>query len=127
MPQEPTAAGHRLSPADLPPELRDQYAAARARTTADNQLGVHGPPVDPDQTPAAPFYAELHAAVARLKAAREAAGLTVEQVAERAGLAVSAVARLEDGTATNPTWQTLGRYAAAVGCRLTLGVEPAAG
>jgi DNA-binding XRE family transcriptional regulator len=124
MPNE--KAGHRLSPADLPPELRAKYEAVRAKAAADNQLGVHGPPLNPDPA-GGPFGGELRACVAGLKAAREVAGLTLAEVAARTGLAEETISRLETGAATNPTWQTLGKYAAAVGCRLALAAEPAAG
>jgi len=46
--------------------------------------------------------------------AREAAGLTLAQVAAKTGLAEETLCRLESGAVTNPTWQTLGRYAVAV-------------
>jgi len=71
---------------------------------------------------AAPFYFELRACVAELKKAREAAGLTLAQVAERTGLTVETLCRLETGMATNPTWKTLGLYAAAVSRKLGLTV-----
>ena len=68
----------------------------------------------------APFYFELRACIAELKKAREAAGLTLTQVAEKTGLAAETLCRLETGMVTNPTWKTLGLFAAAVGCKLTL-------
>jgi transcriptional regulator with XRE-family HTH domain len=55
---------------------------------------------------------------ARLRSIREAKGLTQEQVAERAGMAYQAVARIERGDADNPTWKTVQKLAEA------LGVEP---
>jgi hypothetical protein len=66
------------------------------------------------------FTFELHSCIAELKAAREAAGLSIPQVAERTGLTVGMLEQLEAGTATNPTWRTLGLYAAAVGRKLRL-------
>lgn len=127
MAADPTAPSRRVSPADLPPELRAKYEAVRARAEIDNQLGVDGPPLNPDPTADAPFYRELMAAVGRLKAAREAAGLSVADVAARTTLGVETLTRLEAGRATNPNWQVLGRYAQAVGVGLTLTVEPTAG
>ena len=44
--------------------------------------------------------------------------MTQEQVAERAGMAYQAVARLERGKPDNPTWKTVQKLAEA------LGVEP---
>jgi len=101
--------------------LRAQAAEVRAGL-------AHKPGVKELLTPeeladAAPFYFELRAFVAALKAAREAAGLTLAQVAQTTGLAAETLSRLETGTVTNPTWQTLGRYAAAVGRRVRLTAE----
>jgi DNA-binding XRE family transcriptional regulator len=59
----------------------------------------------------------------QLKASREAAALTLADVATRCGIDESALARLENGTAENPTLDTLWRYAAAVGKRLVLSAE----
>jgi ribosome-binding protein aMBF1 (putative translation factor) len=65
----------------------------------------------------APFYYVLRDYVRQLKQAREAAGLTLAEISDRTGMAVESLSRLETGAQTNPTWKTLGQYAAAVGCR----------
>jgi transcriptional regulator with XRE-family HTH domain len=59
-----------------------------------------------------------------VKAARERRGLTLEEVAEASGIHKTSLRRLETGKLANPTVDMLLRYAAAVGCRLTWGVEP---
>ena len=59
----------------------------------------------------------------QLKAARLEAGLTLAQVAEKTGLAIETLSRLETGMITNPTWKTLGYYAVAVGRKLSLSAE----
>jgi transcriptional regulator with XRE-family HTH domain len=64
---------------------------------------------------AAPFYFVLRAYIKQLKEAREAAGLTLADIATRTGMAVEYLSRLETGAQANPTWKTLGLYAAAVG------------
>jgi DNA-binding XRE family transcriptional regulator len=76
----------------------------------------------------APFYFELVVFVHQLEKARKAAGLTLAQVAAKSGIAEETLCRLERGAVTNPTWQTLGRYAVAVGAKpvLTLSTEPPA-
>jgi DNA-binding XRE family transcriptional regulator len=86
------------------------------------------PPIEELLTPeeladATPFYFALRSFVADLKVARLAAGLTLADVAERSGLAVETLSRLETGAMVNPTWQTLRRYAAAVGRRPLLVLE----
>jgi DNA-binding XRE family transcriptional regulator len=58
-----------------------------------------------------------------LKAAREAAGLTLADVAARCGIDQPALSRLENGHNANPTLDTLWRYAAATGKRLVLSSE----
>jgi DNA-binding XRE family transcriptional regulator len=56
----------------------------------------------------------------QLKAAREAQGLSLADVTERTGMDRSAISKLESGQRTNPTVETLVRYAEAVGKRLVV-------
>src|SRR5216683_3652638 len=58
-----------------------------------------------------------------LKAAREAAGLTLADVSARCGIDQPALSRLENGHTPNPTLDTLWRYAAATGNRLVLSAK----
>lgn len=119
MSNHPTATGRRSTPGELTPEQRTRYDALKLQARVDVETGTAGPPADPD--PAGnPFADELRGFVAAVRAARERAGLTVADVAGRAGLAAETLARLEAGTAINPTWQVLGRYAAAVGLQVRL-------
>ena len=60
--------------------------------------------------------------LAFLREAREQAGLSLEQVAERMGVDKSNLAKLEK--AGNQTVETLERYAAALGQRLVMTLEP---
>lgn len=60
-----------------------------------------------------------------LQAAREAAGMTQQQVAERLGTQKSAISRIENHAA-DMRLSTLQRYAEAVGCRLVLELAPPA-
>lgn len=105
-------------------------AAARERAKEARRQFAHRPGISEVITPealadGAPFYFTLRGYIQRLKQAREAAGLTLAQVAERSGLAVESLSPLETGAQTNPTWKTLGTYAAAVGYRPVLTAEPA--
>jgi DNA-binding XRE family transcriptional regulator len=68
-------------------------------------------------------YRQLRPLVDGLKRTREAAGLTLAQVARRCGIDQPALSRLENGHNKNPTLDTLWRYAAAVGRRLLLTTE----
>ena len=55
--------------------------------------------------------------------ARANSGLTQQEISERMGTTQSAVARLE-GWSSNPSVNTLRKYAEATGTRLRIGFEP---
>ena len=111
-----------------PADSKAAIAAARQRAAQTRQQLAHRPTdsellTDQERAGAAPFYFVLRAFVRQLKVAREAAGMTLADLSERSGLAVESLSRLETGATTNPTWKTLGAYAAAVGCRPNLTAE----
>ena len=58
-----------------------------------------------------------------LRAAREAQGFTLGDVERITGIDRSALSKLERGERPNVTFETLGRYAAALGKRLRLELE----
>jgi DNA-binding XRE family transcriptional regulator len=68
-------------------------------------------------------YTEFRLLLRALKEAREAAGLSLADVAARSGIDKAALSRLENGVSDNPTVLTLMRYAAALGKRLTWSLE----
>jgi DNA-binding XRE family transcriptional regulator len=68
-------------------------------------------------------YTQLRLALLELKKAREAAGLSLADVAERSGIDKAALSRLENGVHDNPTIVTLMRYAAALGKQLTWSLQ----
>jgi len=97
-------------------------AAARKRAQQARQKLKEKPGVNELLTPqerndASPFYFVLRSYIQQLREAREGSGLTLADVAERTGMAVESLSRLETGAQTNPTWKTLGLYAVAVGRR----------
>ena len=107
----------------VPPEVRER--ARKVREALKDR-----PPIEQLLTPeeladASPFYHTLRAFVADVRALRQERGLTLAEVASRTGLAVETLSRLETGVLVNPTWQTLGKYAAAVGCLIRLNAERA--
>lgn len=55
---------------------------------------------------------------ARIRAARERAGLTQAELARRVGLAPNHIARLESGEKSNPRFETVARIAAELGLSL---------
>jgi DNA-binding XRE family transcriptional regulator len=55
--------------------------------------------------------------IGALRQAREKAGLTLADVADRSGIDKASLSRLENGFYPNPTINTLARYARAIGKR----------
>jgi DNA-binding XRE family transcriptional regulator len=68
---------------------------------------------------------QLQELLRQLKAAREAKGLSLADLAELTGMDRSAVSKLETGQRANPTVETLVRYAEAVGKRLVVSLTDA--
>jgi DNA-binding Xre family transcriptional regulator len=64
----------------------------------------------------------IRVAIAKLRAMREARGLSLADVAERTGMTRGNIARLE--SQKNATLRTLERYAAGMGCTLEIGFAP---
>ena len=61
---------------------------------------------------------------AKLKAVREAQGLSVDQIAATSGIERAILFKLEAGATPNPTIKTLERYAEALGGRVILDFKP---
>src|ERR1700730_18543795 len=106
----------------------DVIAAARKRAEQTRNQLEHKPAESELLTPqeladAAPFYLVLRDYIRQLKEAREAAKRTLAELSAETGLAVETLSRLETGALTNPTWKTLGVYAAALGLRPHLTLE----
>jgi predicted transcriptional regulator len=68
---------------------------------------------------------QVAALVGQLKGAREAKGLSLADLTELTGMDRSALSKLETGQRTNPTVETLVRYAEAVGKRLVVALADA--
>ena len=71
--------------------------------------------------------ADEFAALSELLRARQHAGMTQADVAERMGIAQASVARLESSAGSRkhaPSMATLRRYADAVGCELRITLAP---
>ena len=64
--------------------------------------------------------AELRQAFRILKQERIAQGLSLADMRDRTGMSRSAVSRLENDDAANPTIETLSRYAEALGKELAI-------
>ena len=68
------------------------------------------------------IQAELADVTAALKAAREAAGISLRELETQTGIGRGNLSRLESGT-SNPTLATLQRYAEAIGKKITVTVQ----
>jgi DNA-binding XRE family transcriptional regulator len=101
---------------EVAPEDRARLQAIRERFQRDKpslkKLVESG-----DAPPPMPLgaYLDIQALLGRLKKEREAAGLSLADVAERTGMDRAAISRLENGHQSNPTVETLMRYATALG------------
>ena len=67
--------------------------------------------------------AAVRDALKRLKAERQAQGLSLSDVEEKTGIGRSALSRLENETELNPTVVTLTRYAEALGKKIVVSFE----
>jgi ribosome-binding protein aMBF1 (putative translation factor) len=97
--------------------VRDHYQ--QHRPTPDELLASG----DVDEFVPLGEYLGLMSAVRALRKERELRGLSLATIAERSGIDKAALSRLENGLQTNPTVDTLYRYAAAVGVELVWSVR----
>src|SRR6266852_3255278 len=67
---------------------------------------------------------EFRKAIGRVRAFREAQGLTLKDISERCGIDVATLSKLENGKQANPTLFTMLLYVGAVGKRLHFSVHP---
>jgi DNA-binding Xre family transcriptional regulator len=67
----------------------------------------------------------LRETVRRLKAEREAQGITLQELGERTGIGKANLSRLENSRNPNPTVGTLARYAEALGKDLVITLDRA--
>lgn len=65
-------------------------------------------------------YWELMKTAAALKQAREAAGVSLRELADKMSMDVAALSRLENGVNGNPTVETLFRYANSLGKQIVV-------
>jgi transcriptional regulator with XRE-family HTH domain len=98
------------------PQEQARIDALRAKLERDrpgpDQLAASGEYEGPVQAGA---YWEVRRVMADLKAERDRQGLTLAQLAERAGIDKGAISKLETGRQVNPTVDTLSRIATGLG------------
>ena len=93
-------------------EIRERFQ--RERPSLEDLVNSGG------YTPAVPHgtYLDILRLLASLREVREAAGLSLTDVAARSGIDKAALSRLETGQQDNPTLETIYRYVNALGKRL---------
>jgi DNA-binding phage protein len=95
-----------------PRALYESGQIDRAASERAGQVRTAGPPERP-----------FRALIAALRAERERQGLSLAELAERAGMDRAAIHKLEIGLNRNPTFATLDRYAHALGARIQWGLQ----
>ena len=98
----------------------EQRAEERRIREAHRLIPVRAVPSD---TISGADAAQLLKFVAAFRRERESLGLSVEQLAERAGIEVATLTAFESGQAFNLTTSTLFRLAAALGKKLALALD----
>jgi DNA-binding phage protein len=76
--------------------------------------------IDPDRIMTGDAQESLLQGLIELREARQARGLSLSEIARRSGIDLASLSRLEGGKNSNPTFETLSRYAEALGLRLKL-------
>ena len=96
--------------------VRERFQREKPTRVQLEASGEYGPGL-----PTVTYFA-LMAFLKQMREVREGAGLSLADVAKRAGMDKAFVSRLETGQG-NPTVDTLARYASALGKRMVFGVE----
>jgi transcriptional regulator with XRE-family HTH domain len=109
----------RISPADRERhrELRERFQREKPSLEQLVSSGEYNEPIPMGE------HLSIRQAVFALREAREQAGLSLADVAERSGIDEAALSRIETGQHPNPTVSTLCRYAGALGKRWVWGLE----
>ena len=76
--------------------------------------------IDPERIMTGSAEESLLKGLVDLKRARQERGLSLSEIARRSGIDLASLSRLEGGKNPNPTFETLSRYADALGLRLEL-------
>jgi ribosome-binding protein aMBF1 (putative translation factor) len=98
--------------------VRERFQREKPTRRELEASGEYGPGM-----PTVTYFAIL-GFLKQMRELREAAGLSLADMANRTGMDKAFVSRLETGQG-NPTVDTLARYAAALGKRVVFGIEEA--
>jgi len=76
--------------------------------------------INPERITTGTAEESLLKTLSALQRARQSQGVSLTEIASRSGIDLASLSRLEAGKNPNPTFETLSRYAAALGLRLEL-------
>ncbi len=79
--------------------------------------------IDPSRTTTMGGLIALHKTLAQLRTIREGRGISLTELAERSGMSISSLSRIEGLKNEKFTFETLARYAAALGLNLEISVS----
>ncbi len=113
----PEQAAGRAKQTEFRAEGRAVREALERERREQGKIVATGESTEPDDAIATARF------IGGLRRHREQAGLSLGDVAERAGIDKASLSRLENGWYPNPTLNTLARYARAIGKRLVLDLE----
>ena len=94
--------------------VRERFQREKPTSEQLVASGEYNPPIRQSE------YWELMQTAAALKKAREAAGMSLRDVAEKMSIDAAALSRLENGVNDNPTIDTLFRYANSLGKQIVV-------
>ena len=83
--------------------------------------------IDTDRITSGTAEESLLRTLSALQQARRCRGLSLTEIARRSGIDLACLSRLETGKNPNPTFETLSRYAAAMGLGIELSLVEYAG
>lgn len=127
--QNPTLVSGRARGAGRPAATQQMFAAASLLLKDRPPRGPAARPVPlpaaaPSDGSKAGDGIKLNQIVLRLRAEREALGLTLQDLHDTTGITCGRLSRLENGIDTNPTIGTLERIAAGLGIELRVNMVP---
>lgn len=98
----------------------EEQVRATFRDRPSLQTLIERGEIDPERIMTLAAEESLLKGLIALKRARQGRGLSLSEVSRRSGIDLASLSRLEAGKNPNPTFETLSRYADALGLRLEL-------
>ncbi len=104
-----------------PEEVADEERAReKFRHRPSLEILTQNGEIDPERIQTLAAEESLLKGLVELRQVREARGLSLSEISRKSGIDLASLSRLEGGKNPNPTFETLSRYADALGLRLEL-------